>query len=129
MVSRVTSGLQDERNKVDVWISIKFDLLCSFGHVTWAGAGCSNDSWAGRAWRDNGVIKVRGGTILIKVKIHACMFHLAIHHASEGWNGLLDVSSALPFLRCWHHAAQRRSCRRHMLSNSIGFWPYSKANL
>ena len=31
------SGLQDERNEVDVWISVKFDLLCSFCHVTWAG--------------------------------------------------------------------------------------------
>ena len=28
--SRAASGLQDEQNKVDMEISIKFDFLCSF---------------------------------------------------------------------------------------------------
>ena len=36
------SGLEDERDKVDVWISVTFGLLSSLGHVTWAGAGCCN---------------------------------------------------------------------------------------
>ena len=91
VVSRAARGLQAERNKVDVWMSVKFDLLCSLGHVTWAGAGCCNEGWAAGEWRDNGDIKVRGGTVLIKDEIHACVFDLAINHTSEGWNGLLDV--------------------------------------
>ena len=37
VISRAACGLQDERDKVDVWISINFDLLCSLGHVIWAG--------------------------------------------------------------------------------------------
>ena len=41
--------------------------------------------------RDNGDIEGRGGAVLIKDKIHAHMFDLTIHHASEGWDGLLDV--------------------------------------
>ena len=28
VVSRATCGLQDEWDEVDVWISVKFDLLC-----------------------------------------------------------------------------------------------------
>ena len=40
VVSRAAGGLQDERDKVDVWISVKFDLLSSLGVVSWAGAGC-----------------------------------------------------------------------------------------
>ena len=58
----------------DVWI---------LGHVAWAGA-------AGE-WRHNGDIKVRGGAILMKSEIHACVFDRAIHHTREGWNGLFDV--------------------------------------
>ena len=91
VMSRAACGLQDERDKVDVWISVEFALLCSLGHVTWAGAGCCNEVWAAREWSDNGDIEVRGGTVLTKDKVHACMFHLAIHHTSEGWDGLLDV--------------------------------------
>ena len=89
--SRAASGLQDERNKIDMWISIKFDLLRSSGCVTWAGTGCSNESWAGRERDDNGDIKVRGGTIAIKDEIHASVFDPTIPHTSEGWNGRLDV--------------------------------------
>ena len=39
------SGLQDEQDKVDVWISVNFDLVSSLGHVTWAGAGCCDEGW------------------------------------------------------------------------------------
>ena len=31
--SRAASGFQDERDKIDMWISLKFDLLRSLGHV------------------------------------------------------------------------------------------------
>ena len=44
-------------NEVDVWMSIKFDLLCSLGHVGWSGAGYTK-GWAGREWTDNGDLKV-----------------------------------------------------------------------
>ena len=40
---------------------------------------------------ENGDIKVRSGTIMIKDETHACVFHQAIHHTSEVWSGLLDV--------------------------------------
>ena len=33
-------------------ISVKFDLLCSLGHVTWTGAGCCNEGWAAGEWKD-----------------------------------------------------------------------------
>ena len=78
----------DERDKVDVRISVNFDLLCSLGHVTWVGAGCGNEGWAVGEWRDNGNIKVRGGTVWVKDKIHA---RVSIHRTSEGRDGLLDV--------------------------------------
>ena len=52
VVSRAASSLQDERKKVGVWISVKFDLLCSLGHVTWTGAGCCNEGWAAGEWKD-----------------------------------------------------------------------------
>ena len=35
VVSRAASGLQDDRDKVDMWISVTFDFLSSLGHVTW----------------------------------------------------------------------------------------------
>ena len=47
MIFKAACGLQDEGGKVDVWVSGEFDLLCSLGHVTGAGAGCSNEGWAG----------------------------------------------------------------------------------
>ena len=34
--SRTAGGLKDERDKVDVWISVKFALLSSLGRVSWA---------------------------------------------------------------------------------------------
>ena len=46
VVSRAASGLEDEGDKVDVWISVKFDLFSSLANVTWAGAGCRSESWA-----------------------------------------------------------------------------------
>ena len=91
MVTRAAGGLQDERDKVDEWISVKFALLSSLGQVAWAGAGRRNEGRAAGKWRDNGDIKVRGVAILIKDKMHASMFDLAIHHTSEGWNRLFDV--------------------------------------
>ena len=39
VISRAACGLQDERGKVDVWISVEFALLSSLGHVTWARSG------------------------------------------------------------------------------------------
>ena len=42
MWSGAAGGLKDERDKVDVWISVKFTLLSYIGHVSWAGAGCGN---------------------------------------------------------------------------------------
>ena len=33
LISRVICRLQDEKDKVDVWMSIKLDLLCFLGHV------------------------------------------------------------------------------------------------
>ena len=38
--TRSTCGLEDERNEVDVWISVKFVLFRSFGHKSWFCAGC-----------------------------------------------------------------------------------------
>ena len=77
-------GVQDERNKIDMWISVKFDLLRSLCHVAWAGVGSGNEGWTVGKWRDNSDIKVCGVAVLIKDKIHACMFNLAIMHTSEG---------------------------------------------
>ena len=64
VLSWATSGLQDERGKVDVWISVKFDLLCSLDHVAWAFAGCCNEGPDAGKRRDNGDIKVRGVAVL-----------------------------------------------------------------
>ena len=38
--ARTTCGLEDEKNEVDAWVSVKFVLLCSFGHESWFCAGC-----------------------------------------------------------------------------------------
>ena len=57
--SRAASGLQDERNKADMEMSINLTFSALFCHVTWASTGCSNESWAGGGWRDKGDIKVR----------------------------------------------------------------------
>ena len=67
-------------------------LTCGYRSIlTWALGGRCNEGWTAGKGRDNGDIEVRGGTILIKDEIHACVFDLAIHHASEDWDGLLDV--------------------------------------
>ena len=62
MVSRAASSLQDERDKVDVWISVKlvFPALLA---MTWAGAGNSNDGRVAGECRHNGDIEVRGGAM------------------------------------------------------------------
>ena len=71
---------QDERNKVDVRVSIKLDLLCSLRHMTWAGAGCCDEGWVAGERRKNGNIKIRGGDIVIENEVHARLFHLSVHH-------------------------------------------------
>ena len=38
--TRSTCGVEDERNEVDVWVSVEFVLLSSFGHESWFCAGC-----------------------------------------------------------------------------------------
>ena len=100
------------------WISGNFDLLCSLGHVTWAGAGCCDDGSAAGEWSDTGDIEVRGGTVLIKEKIHACVFDLAIHDTSEGRNGLLDEPLGAPCVSVSHQLGTwplRHACDRHRL--------------
>ena len=55
--------LQDERDKVDVWTSVKLAPFSSLGHVTWAGAGCSNQSRVARnrnkKWKHPGTLRNR----------------------------------------------------------------------
>ena len=38
--TRSTCGLEDEKNEVDVWVSVEFALFSSFGHESWSVAGC-----------------------------------------------------------------------------------------
>ena len=84
MVSTAACGPQEKGDKVDVRVSIKFDLLGSLGHATRPGTGCGNETGAGREWGDNGDIKERSDAVLIKHKVHAGMFNLAIHHTNAG---------------------------------------------
>ena len=74
MISSAACGLQGGRGNVDVWMSVKFDLLCSLGHVTSAGAGSGNEGWAGGEGSDSGDIEVRGDTVLIQknISMRAC---------------------------------------------------------
>ena len=74
VVSTAACSLQDERNKIDVWISIKFDVLCSLGIVSWASAGCCNEGLGllgnGQTMATPRFVVV---PILIKDEIHACV--------------------------------------------------------
>ena len=67
MVSRAACGLQDEGDKVDVWVPIKTDLLGSLGHVTRPGTGCGSEAWAGRERGGNDDIYVLGDAVLINL--------------------------------------------------------------
>ena len=87
-----------------MWVSVKFDLLCSLGR---AGAG-SDEGWGGDKG-DNGDIDVRGDTI-IKDKIHARMFDLIVHHASG--QDLLDVFLPLEWITSARPRALRHACSR-----------------
>ena len=78
-------------DKVDVRVPIKLDLLGSLGHVTGAGAGCSDEARAGRERGDSGDIYVRGDAVLMKHKVHAGMVDPTVHHIGGAWDGLLDV--------------------------------------
>ena len=40
MWARPACGLEDEGNKVDVWVSVEFVLFRSFGLKSWFCAGC-----------------------------------------------------------------------------------------
>ena len=53
-----------------MWISVKFALLSALGHVSWAGAGCSNKGRIAGERSNNGNIQVRGRTVEVKDKIH-----------------------------------------------------------
>ena len=131
MVSGAASGLEDEWDKVDVWISVKFDLLRSLGHKSWFCAGCRDQGRTARERSNNGDIPGRvlaaamraglletGDTmatsryvvepIVIENGVHARMFNLAIHHASEGWDNLLDVHLGLRDIWSLPHACGRR---------------------
>ena len=84
------SSLQDERDKADVWISVKFGLFSSLSHVTWTGAGCSNEGRVAGKGGHNGNIQVRDGTVEVENKVHARMLPLSVHDTSEGWYRLFD---------------------------------------
>ena len=75
--------------------------------MAFANAGV--EGWAAGEWRDNGDIEVRGGTILTKDEIHACVFDLAIHRTSKGCNGLLDVHLGA-IVRVYHIGTASSHC-------------------
>ena len=84
----MVSRMNGTSRHVDIGKMFIFSALLAM----WLGlAGCGNKGWAAGEGRDNGNIKVRGGTVWIKDKIHARVFDLAIHRTSEGRDGLLDV--------------------------------------
>ena len=86
-----------------MWILVNFDLLCSLGHVTWAGTGCCNESSAAREREDNGDIQVRGGTILIKGDMRAC----------STWpftRVRAGVGCSTPWCRCVRHSQASGHC-------------------
>ena len=93
---RAASGLEDERDKVDVWISVKFVLLSPLCHVSWAGAGCGNKTRAAGERSNNGNIKVRGGTVEVKDKVHARTLPLTVHDAGESWHLLFNEHLGAP---------------------------------
>ena len=74
-----------------MWISVKFCLFSSLGHVTWMGAGCSNEGGVPGKRSHNGDIQVRGGTVEAENKVHARVLPLTVHDTSESWNCLFDV--------------------------------------
>ena len=81
--TRSTWGLEDERDDVDVWISVEFALLSSLGHVSWSGAGCSNKGRVSGERSNNGNIQVRGRTVDVEDKIHTRMLSLSVHVAGK----------------------------------------------
>ena len=117
VVSRAAGGLQDERDRADVWTSFKFDLLSSLGCVTWAGAACNNENWAAVERSHHGNIEVRDGAVVIKNEVHARVFHLSVHHMSESWNRLLDVhlSAVVCVSRLLGIWPLRHACGEHHL--------------
>ena len=96
MISRTACGLQDEKGKVDMRKPIKFDLLCSLGHVTRSGTGCGNAAWAGRERGDNGDINVRGDAVSTKHEVHAGMFDLMVHHTGDTWGMVCSMHTLVP---------------------------------
>ena len=51
-----------------------------------------SSSCVGKGPNQRNTLCKRGDAVLIKHKVHAGMFNLAIHHTGEVWDGLLDVN-------------------------------------
>ena len=82
-------ALKDEKDNVDVWISVEFALLSSLGHVSWT-AGCGNKGRVAGDRSTNGNIQVRDGTAEVEDKVHARMLPLSVHDAGESWDLLFN---------------------------------------
>ena len=83
MWARRTCGLEDERNEVDVWISVKFVLFRSFGHESWFCAGCRDHGRIAREGSNNGHIQIHDRTVRVKDKSHPSVFSLSVDNTGE----------------------------------------------
>ena len=83
MWARPTCRLEDEKNEVDVWISVKFVPFRSFGHKSWFCAGCCDQGRTAREGSNNGKIQIRDRTVKVKDKIHPSVFSLSVDNTGE----------------------------------------------
>ena len=59
MWAKPTCGLDDEGNKIDVWVPVEFGLLRSLGHKSWFCAGSGHQGRTARAKSNDRDVQIR----------------------------------------------------------------------
>ena len=83
MWARPTCALEDERNEVDVWISVEFVLFRSFSQKSWFCAGSRHQGRIAREGSNDRDVQIRVWKVKVKDKIHPSVFSLSIDNTGE----------------------------------------------
>ena len=84
MWTRSACCLKNERDQIDVWVSVKFGLLRSLSGKSWFCAGGRHQGRIAREGGNDGDTQIRDRTVKVEDKVHPSVFSLSVNDTSKG---------------------------------------------
>ena len=76
--------LQNEWDKIDVWVPVELGLLCSLGRKTWFCTGSSNQRRIAREGSNYRDVQICDSAMKVKDEVNPRTFRLSVDNTSEG---------------------------------------------